>query len=103
MGQGDIEMATPVGEVGRKCDFAAFDGKRIAVVLSVGGRPRVCRGTAAYKTHPTLGPVLGVRVEGEADFGVPELLLSETRWRGEISPDTRHGCDYCFVPSNPAT
>jgi hypothetical protein len=102
VGEGTNKMAKPVCEKDGKRDFAAFDGKRIAVVLSIAGQPRVCRGTAVYKPDATLGPVLALRLEGEEKHGLPELLFSETRWTGEICPDTQHGCEYCFVPSTAA-
>jgi len=92
-------MATSASKNDTKHDFTVYHGKKIAVVLSIQGKQKVCRGTASYKFHAALGPVLAVRIEGEENHGVPELLLSETSWLGGIGVDTQYGCDYCFVPS----
>ena len=79
--------------------FACYDGMRIAVILSLSGDQRTITGTAVYERDRRLGPVLRVVLDDEhAEPGFYDFLLVESEWNGAILPDTKLGCDRCFMP-----
>lgn len=70
----------------------SLDGRRVAVVLAVGGREVVCRGVASYHLDPVLGKVVRIALDQAAG---QEIILSEADFEGSVEIDGRYGCDYC--------
>jgi hypothetical protein len=72
------------------------DGRRTAIVLSIGGEERTFEGMARCQEDPDLGSVLQISIEdGE---GVYELMIVAARWDGDILDGADYGCDVCLVP-----
>jgi hypothetical protein len=72
--------------------FERLDKCRLAIEMDVGGRIVQFCGTAVYKRHSELGPVLKIHVADPA--GEFDVMLSEDRWKGKIEQDHRSGCDF---------
>jgi hypothetical protein len=83
------------GLLPRKVTLASYDGKRVAVVLSIQGENRVVCGSASWSRDATLGEALRIRVDQPDDLGMPEILLAQETWEGAVQPDTEYGCDVC--------
>jgi hypothetical protein len=79
-------------------DLRPYHGKRIGLLISVGGAERLICGTANYAQVPTVGNVLRIVPDAAAANAFTDILLSESEWRGKITADTEHGCDYLFRP-----
>ena len=80
--------------------LSAYNGLRVAIVLSCQGQAQAFCGPAEYGTDDALGNVLRIRVdEPHDDQGGAELILSEREWDGEIRSGEQYGCDFCFLPS----
>jgi len=78
-------------------DLSMYNGKRFAVVLSVGGLRHVMSGMGAYVCDPHLGPVLRVNLqhdEGSDSTGHQTLLLQEEALRDRLVADDQYGCDF---------
>jgi hypothetical protein len=83
------------GLLPRKVTLASYDGKRVAVVLSIQGENRVVCGSASWSHDATLGDALRIMVDHPDDLGMPEILLAQETWEGAVRPDTQYGCDVC--------
>jgi len=79
-------------------DFPMYDGKRMAVVLSVPGNTRVMTGRVRSDTDRVLGPVLRVELEhaGDGSSGQTTLILPPELLQGRLAVDHRYGCDWCL-------
>jgi hypothetical protein len=57
----------------------------------------VLRGVANYAHHEILGDALRIAVQNQPEaLAIPEVLLAEENWQGEISPGGDYGCDVCI-------
>ena len=78
-------------------EFRKYDGKRIAVVLSINGIERLVTGVADCVDDPSLGTsICIVADDSPPGMGSCELLVSESQWNGEIADGSQYGCDFCF-------
>jgi hypothetical protein len=77
-------------------DFAVLDGRRLAIVLELGGdREVVLRGVAHYEHDLQLGGVLRTAVEEDAqEGGNPAIILSEQGTNLTFYRDQRYGCEF---------
>jgi len=75
-----------------------YDGKRIAVVFSIGGNVRVVCGRITSDEDLDLGPVLRVELEqnGNDLTGQTTLVLPEELLPVGLRVDDRYGCDLCL-------
>lgn len=83
------------GFLPRTMKLASYDGKRVAVVLSVQGEERVVCGSATWSRDAALGDSLRIMIDEPDGFGMPEIFLAQETWEGAIHPDTEYGCDVC--------
>ena len=76
--------------------FSEYNGTRFAVFLGgvVSGEP--LRGDATHLQDKHLGSILRISLDGDLPGG-PEIIITESEWRGEILPDRHYGCDYCLI------
>jgi hypothetical protein len=78
-------------------NLSQCDGKRVAVVLALQGKAKVLRGLASYSHHEILGNALRIAIQTQPDaMAIPEILLAEDSWRGEISAGALYDCDLCI-------
>jgi hypothetical protein len=80
------------GQGRARSTFLRYDKRRFAIPMG----DRLVRGTAHYERDDQLGPVLRIVLD-EPALGNPEIIVSESDWRGLILPDTQYGCDFCLV------
>ncbi len=75
-----------------------YDGKRIAVVFSIGGNARVVCGRVTSDEDLDLGPVLRVELEQNGDelTGQTILVIQEESLPVGLRVDDRYGCDLCL-------
>jgi hypothetical protein len=78
-------------------NLSQCDGKKVAVVLAVQGKAKVLRGMASYSQHEILGNALRIAIQDQPEAAaIPEILLAEANWQGEISAGTPYDCDLCI-------
>ncbi|MCO6454695.1 MAG: hypothetical protein J5I93_05270 [Pirellulaceae bacterium] len=82
-------------------EFAACDGKRVAISLPVGDQRRVLKGRARYEQDSVLGWILRVTLDGGVDDGNAQLLIRESQWQGQVIPDVAHGCNCLLIVETP--
>jgi hypothetical protein len=78
--------------------FAQYHGKRIAIVLMYRNQPTMFWGAAEYQDDELLGPALRIRLNKNKSPSETDVVISEKEWKGRVEPDTRYGCDFCFIP-----
>ncbi len=78
--------------------FSQYHGKRIAIVLMYRNRPTMFWGAAQYQDDEVLGPVLRIRLQGGNTPSETDVIIAENEWDGRVVPDSRYGCDFCFIP-----
>ena len=76
--------------------LAEYDRARFAIFLGGVVRNEPLCGRAVYQNDADLGNILRIALEGDMP-GRPELIVAEREWRGLITPDCQHGCDYCLI------
>ena len=86
-------------EAKRRTSFAQFDGKRVSAILKQGGREFVCVGVAHFQRDDRLGNILRIDPT-DPQPGSPQLILTESEWKGRIIPDLHYGALYCFIPAS---
>lgn len=79
--------------------FASYDNARFVVFLGDVADGRPLRGTARFQRDDTLGNILRISLD-EAGPGSPAIIVTEKEWDGVITPDFRHGVDYCLILSS---
>ncbi len=84
------------GRAAAQVDLKPFDGLRVIVLMPADGRQIPFHGTGRFENHPTLGHVL--RVVAEDELACPEVILSESLWRGSIKRVAGGEADFCFSP-----
>jgi len=72
--------------------LALLDGRTIAVRFHVHGEERLLAGQGSFESDRELGAILRIKFPANPDGG--ELLLSESRWTGEIESGDEVGCDF---------
>ncbi len=89
------DAGVPEPTVTETTDLSAYDGKRIALIISAPTKSSVVVGVASHTLDSRLGRVLRVSPDNLAT-GTPVFVIAESDWRGEITRDNRFGCDFCF-------
>ena len=79
-----------------RISFSQYDKASITVVLDPVLKI-TCSGVARFELDENLGYVLRIRSGGE--LGLPEVIISEQRWQGEIVAGAEYGTEFCFVPA----
>ena len=81
-----------------------YDGKRIALVMDVQGREVILCGTITIRRDAGQGQMLQVTIDQDEYFssGSPVFLISEDRWRDQITSGILHDCTYMLDLSEAA-
>lgn len=91
-------------DVGDVMNLNRYNGKRIALVMDVQGREVVLRGTISLRIDTKQGHMLQVTIaeDDDAAVGCPVFLVSENRWKHQISSGIIHECEYLLDLSQTA-
>jgi len=75
----------------------SFEGKRVALVLSLKGRRVFIQGVAEHQEDPDMGAVVAIRIDREKPpnpGGQPVIFVRRELFVAQAVQDTEHSCDY---------